>query len=281
MRFPETGEVVAPAFLGGERPEVNDNMNRRALLADWITARDNPYFARATVNRIWAQMFGRGLVDPVDDLGKHNPPSHPQLLDELADYFVASRFDVRQLYRTLANTRAYQLSSRTTDGGAAPPELFARMAIKSLTAEQLYDCLGEATRKREMAPNRRGSFTYNRAFDQNRQAFISKFDAPTQSATELQAGIPQALTLMNGSLIARATDLSHGDLLVAIEAPFFDDAERIEILFLSTLSRMPRQPEREKFIAYVESGGANNDRKRALSDVLWALLNSAEFVLNH
>ncbi|MCH8992347.1 MAG: DUF1553 domain-containing protein, partial [Acidobacteria bacterium] len=90
VRFPETGEVVAPAFLGGERPEVNDNMNRRALLADWITARDNPYFARATVNRIWAQMFGRGLVDPVDDLGKHNPPSHPQLLDELADYFVAS-----------------------------------------------------------------------------------------------------------------------------------------------------------------------------------------------
>jgi hypothetical protein len=280
VRLPETNEVVAPAFLGGETPDLKDDTNRRVLLADWLTSRDNPYFARATVNRIWAHMFGRGLVDPVDDLGKHNPPSHPQLLDELAAYFVATRFDIRQLFRTLANTRAYQLSSRTAKGDAAPPELFARMAIKSLTAVQLYDCLEEATRKRQTS-NPRNGFSSGRNIGQSRRAFIAKFDAPTQSATELQTGIPQALTLMNGSLIAQATDLSQSDLLAAIDAPFFSDTDRVEVLFLSTLSRMPRPSERERFVKYVGSGGANNDRKQALSDVLWALLNSTEFVLNH
>ncbi len=185
-----------------------------------------------------------------------------------------------RLIRTLAATGAYRLSSQSPANQEARPELFAQMAIKSLTAEQLYDCLGEAMRRRETGAVAQRGFA-GRGFDQNRQAFLTKFRAPTQGATEYQAGIPQALTLMNGAIIRQGTDLAQSDLLVALEAPLFNDETRVEILFLSTLSRMPNDDERGKFVAYVEKGGAQDDRRKALGDVLWALLNSAEFMLNH
>ena len=110
-----------------------------------------------------------------------------------------------------------------------------------------------------------------------RQAFLTRFRAPTQGATEYDGGIPQALTLMNGTNIRQATDLRQSDLLVALDAPFFTTEQRVEVLFLSTLSRPPRGEERTKFVAYVEQAG----NRQALGDVLWALLNSAEFMLNH
>lgn len=281
VKIPETEEVVLPKYLG-EQTSPDDDRSRRIRLAEWLTKSDNPFFARATVNRVWALMFGRGIVDPVDDLGAHNTPSHPELLDDLATYFSQTGFDMNLLIRTLANTQAYQRSSRSEPGAEHRPELFARMQIKSLTAEQLYDCLQEAMRRREpRAQGQQVRFAGARNFDQNRQAFLGKFRAPTQGATDYEAGIPQALTLMNGSIIREATDLGRSDLLVALEAPFFTDAERVEVLFLSTLSRMPTDEERAKLVPYVEIGGATKDRRKALGDVLWALLNSAEFVLNH
>ncbi len=156
------------------------------------------------------------------------------------------------------------------------------MAIKSLTAEQLYDCLAEAMRKRDNAAQPQNQFGFaGRGFDQNRQTFLAKFRAPTQGATDYEAGIPQALTLMNGATIQQATDLSQSDLLQALDAPFFTNERRVEALFLSTLSRMPHDDERKKLVEYVKNGGATENSREALSDILWALLNSAEFVLNH
>ncbi|MDA1018478.1 MAG: DUF1553 domain-containing protein, partial [Planctomycetota bacterium] len=282
LTFPETDDVVAPRFLAGKPSPDGEDGNRRQRLAKWLTSGSNPYFARATVNRVWAQLFGRGIVDPADDFGKHNPPSHPALLNDLAQYFVESGFDLQRLTRTLAMTRAYQLSSSSSPGDNQRPELFARMAIKSLTAEQLYDCLLEAMRKREggQLANQRGGFAQNGS--QTRQAFLLKFRAPTQGATEYEAGIPQALTLMNGSLIRDATDLQQSDILVMLDAPFFaSNAARVETLFMSTLSRKPSEIERAKFVSYVDESSKRSSRRQALSDVLWALLNSAEFVLNH
>ena len=154
------------------------------------------------------------------------------------------------------------------------------MSIKSLTAEQLYDCLIEAMRRRETSTGGVQA-AFNRNFDQTRQAFLARFRAPTQGATEYEGGIPQALTLMNGLNIRQATDLGQSDLLVALQAPFFTNQRRVEVLFLSTISRQPTDEERTKFVAYVEQGGTTNNSKQALGDVLWALLNSAEFVLNH
>ncbi len=281
LKIPETNDVAVPRFLGGQLSEDTAG-SRRQRLAQWMTAADNPYFARATVNRVWALLFGRGIVDPVDDLGLHNKPSHPELLDELARDFAATGFDLKRLFRTLALTRAYQLSSESLAETDDRPELFARMAIKSLTAEQLYDCLGEAMRRVETPNNVFASPQVDfRVGDQTRQLFLNKFRAPTQGATDFQSGIPQALTLMNGAMIRQATNLQQSDILIALEAPIFTDEARIEILFLSTLSRPPTDAEREKSVNYVTSGGTEGDRRRALSDVLWALLNSAEFVLNH
>ncbi|MCO6454454.1 MAG: DUF1553 domain-containing protein [Pirellulaceae bacterium] len=282
VTLPESDEVIAPAFLGGGSSPDDGPASRRARLAEWLTSADNPYFARATVNRVWGLLFGRGLVDPVDDLGAHNPPSHPELLDALATYFAETGYDLRGLFRTLASTRAYQLSSRSSPGDDQRPELFARMAIKSLTAEQLYDCLSEAMRRRESPQPGQAQFGAVRVADQSRQAFLARFRAPAQGATEYEAGIPQALALMNGANIRQATDLSQSDLLKALDSPVFSTTEqRVEALFLSALSRLPNNDEREKFVEYVDSGGGRGDSRQALSDVLWALLNSAEFVLNH
>ena len=279
VKIPETDDVVPAQFLGGEVSKDVDDKTRRVRLAKWLTAAENPWFARATVNRVWAMLFGRGIVDPVDDLGKHNTPSHPKLLDELSRYFADTGFDMDRLIRTLTITRAYQLSSESTADQEHLPELFSRMSIKTMSAEQLYDCLAEAMRRRDGSTTNQQQF--GRGINQNRQAFLTKFRAPTQGATEYEAGIPQALTLMNGTNIRQATDLAQSDLLIALDAPFFSNAKRVEVLFLSTLSRMPDEDERKQFVDYVQKGGATGDNRKALSDVLWALLNSAEFVLNH
>jgi hypothetical protein len=280
VKIPDTDEVIAPKFLGG--PESPDDVLqlRRARLAAWLTSGNNEYFAKAAVNRVWAVLFGRGLVQPVDDLGDHNPPSHPELLDELAKYFAETGFDVRNLVRTLTATLAYQLSSQSEAGAPDRPELFARMAIKSLSADQLYDCLTEAMRRRSNVAggNQMAGF---RGFDGGRQSFLAKFRAPTQGATDYESGIPQALTLMNGRVVREATDVANSDILIALDAPFFNDEERVETLFLSTLSRLPGDDERAKFVAYAKKGAGAKERRKALSDILWALLNSAEFALNH
>jgi hypothetical protein len=280
VRHPLTNEVVAPRYLKGDVAIAVANQTRREQLAAWITARENPYFARAAVNRAWAMLFGRGLIDPVDDLSEHNPPSHPELLNELAAYFTATNYDLRNLLRVLTNTSAYQRTSKLRDGETpTPPELFARMAIKPLTAEQLYDSLAVATAKRSAPSAMMTEPGVN--LDQTRVAFLDKFRSPQEGAAEYQGGIPQALTLMNGPLLGELVDLESSALLNALEAPFFSERQRIETLFLATLARSPSVAEEAKFLSYVESRLTEAERKRARSDVLWALLNSAEFALNH
>jgi hypothetical protein len=270
--------VVLPKFLDSRQSREDDGSRRRPL-AIWLASSSNSYFAKATVNRVWAQLFGRGIVEPVDDLGTHNPPSHPQLLDELAAWFVESGFDLRQLYRVLANTQAYQLTSQTDESQSqTPPELFAHAAIKNLTAEQLYDALARATLRRD-AESQPGQIA-NRLDDAQRQLFVARFRSPVSRPTEFQSGIPQALTLMNGAAVSNATDLMQSPVLQSLEAPFFTPEQRVEVLFLATLSRPPYTDERESFVEYVAQS-TTGDLRRGLSDVLWALLNSAEFTLNH
>ncbi|MEX0712755.1 MAG: DUF1549 and DUF1553 domain-containing protein [Pirellulales bacterium] len=282
VMLPDSEEVVLPKYLGAEPPREDADVNRRRQLAIWMVSRDNPYFARVAVNRVWAQLFGRGLVHPVDDFGEHNPASHPQLLDELAAWFVAAGYDLRALYGVLANTEAYQRTSRVDareSADEAPPELFSRMAIKTLTPDQLYDCLLRATRFAEAEQG--GGLGPISAAELNRRQFLARFNMGTHEAVEFQAGIPQVLALMNGPLTARATDPDQGGVLQALAAPFFSDGERVESLFLATLSRPPGDAERARFVEYVETGGPTADRRRALGDLLWALLNSPEFVFNH
>jgi hypothetical protein len=281
VQHPLTKAPVQPRFLESKSDAPPGmNQTRREQLAAWMTAKENRYFASAAVNRVWALLFGRGLVEPVDDLGEHNPPSHPELMRELTDYFVESGYDVRGLIRVLANTEAYQRTSQLTDGETpAPPESFARMAIKAMTAEQLYDSLQVAICRKET--NRAMMQQPGLELDSERAAFLDKFRGPQGSRTEFHAGIPQALTLMNGQMIGAATNMEQSDLLLSLKAPFFTDDARVETLFISVLARKPSPEEKSKYVSYLENQLTDAERRRALSDMLWALLNTAEFTLNH
>jgi hypothetical protein len=284
VMVPESDQVVAPRLpLSGI--EVEDEPGgppRRQQLVDWLTSKNNGQFARATVNRAWSHLFGRGLVDPVDDMRPANPPLAPELLETLSRDFAASSFDLRRLFRALVLSEAYQLSSRAPDSDPSRTLHFAQMNIKSFTAEQLYDCIAIATRQGSAAAASATDATgLQRLTDTNRQAFIEQFRAPPGQVTDYPAGIPQALTLMHGGLIHSATDLGTSGLLKSLAAPFFQDAQRIDTLFLSTLSRYPEAAERELMLSHLRTATSDSEKQQVLGDVLWALLNSGEFTFNH
>ena len=159
------------------------------------------------------------------------------MLDTLSRDFAASRFDLRRLTRALVLTKTYQLSSRSQDNDPSRTLNFAQMNIKSFTAEQLYDCIAVATQKSKFVGATPNAAGLERFGDMSRQAFVDQFRRPTNEVTDYHAGIPQALTLMHGGLIQNATDLSTSGLLSSLAAPFFTDEQRLETLFLSTLSR--------------------------------------------
>jgi hypothetical protein len=302
VKLPDTETIILPRLLNGvaspDAPEedkpsdtvvdsetgevsktgIAPKLTRRQRLTNWLVAADNPYFAKAAVNRVWAIMFGRGLVDPVDNFSASNLASHPKLLNELAEFFINSGYDVRHLVRTIANSEAYQLSSSTATGDPADDSLFARMAAKTLTAEQLYDCLAQATARRQGVAGTANQFAGR--LNQARFAFINQFRSSGE-ATDYLRGIPQALTLMNGQLVSGATGLQSSDILAAMQAPFFTDEQRVETLFLATLARRPNEIEHKQFVEHVAAKSTAEEKHQALSDILWALLNSAEFTLNH
>jgi hypothetical protein len=279
IQIPGTTTTVEPRLLDGSPPAWESGATKRATLARWVTAAENPLFARATANRLWWHFFGRGLVDPVDDMDEVNPPSHPEILDELARQLVYHQFDVKFLIRTITATQAYQLSSQTTHASQDDPQQFARMPLRSMTADQLIESLAQAAGLEPQPQNVRGAIVNPTG---GRSQFMTRFADSGPSRTDYQATILQALTLMNGQLIADATSLTRSENLQAIvEAPFLDTPGRIETLFLATLTRRPSPDELATMQAHVDAADSADGRKQALADVFWALLNSAEFVLNH
>jgi hypothetical protein len=274
LAIPGTERVAQARFLDGKEPRWRYKTSARNTLADWMTAPDNPFFARAAVNRLWAHFFGVGIVEPVDDFNDENKPSHPELLDELARQFVSHGFDYRFIMRAIALSKTYQLSSVHPDPVQPDARLFARMPIKGLSQDQLIESFMLATGT--LNPNRN-----QRRLNYNPNSFETKF-VSQEKRTEYQTSIPQALALMNNAMVANATHPQRSEFLAAVvNAPFLDTAGRIETLYLATLSRKPRPDEAENLLRYVEKGGAAKDPKTALGDVLWVLLNSPEFFLNH
>jgi hypothetical protein len=281
--IPDSDEVVAPRLplTAVEMQDAPDGPARRTQLVDWLTSRNNGQFARATVNRAWAHLFGRGLVEPVDDMRPANAPIAPAVLETLSRDFAASGFDLRRLLRALVLTKTYQLASRSSESDPSRGLHFAQMNMKSLTADQLYDCIAVATRQAGMQGGAADPTGLMRFDDMSRQAFIEKFKAPAGQVTDYHAGIPQALTLMHGGLIHSATDVASSGLLKSLAAPFFTDEQRLDTLFVSTLSRYPTPQERELMLESIARAKTQQEKQQALGDVLWALLNSAEFTFNH
>jgi hypothetical protein len=247
-----------------------------------MTADDNPYFARNAVNRLWEYFYGTGLIDPVDEPRADNPPSHPDLLDRLAKEFVAHKYDVAFLVRALTATRAYGLSSKQTDDSQADARLFARMAVRGLTAEQLYDSILEAVGPDGLAPVPAPAAPggFNPRFGDPRAEFLAKFPAQGKR-TEVQTSILQALYLMNGRLMEGVTDPKRNRALATVIESRRGTPRQIDELYMVTLNRKPSADERARLVKYVEDGGPSHDGKKALADVFWALLNSSEFFLNH
>jgi hypothetical protein len=236
-------------------------------------------------------MFGLPLVDTLDDADPSRlrlnepPPTNVQILNELADHFVRSGFDLEQLWRTLASTRAYQLSSRHVNPDSASPRLFARMLPKPLTPEQLFDSFVL------LAPSVTGAATPTTAAinasassldeDPTRMEFVRRMRPPPGETTEYRAGTLQALMLMNGRATTGVTGPDQSSFLGAIAAPFMNDDDRIEALFLATLSREPDGDERAMFTDALAECKTPAEHTDALSDMFWALLNSTEFAFNH
>jgi hypothetical protein len=295
LAIPGTDKVAKAAFLDGKQPDWSAKGNGREQLADWLTAPNNPYFARAAVNRLWFHFFGAGLTDPVDEMvGGQGVAAHPELLDELAGQFIAHKYDLKYLIKAIVLSKAYQRSSVKSVDAPDEPQRFARMPLRGLTPEQLYDSVAAATYHKEGADgNPYAGFAINGGSP--RAEFIGKFANQSERPTEATTSILQALTLMNGKLIGDETSLERSDLLTGVlEAPFMDTKERIETLYLATLTRKPRAKELDRALKYVEAGGADASDptpaseaerekryKKAMADVFWALLNSGEFYLNH
>ncbi len=282
VMIPEFDLVVQPQYLGERTPVAAEGeKSRRQLLVDWLANAENPYFARATVNRVWGHLFGKGIVDPIDDFGTVHKPLSPELLEQLAERFVATQFDLRDLVRTIVLSRPYRLASGADEVDETRQQWFAQMTVKTLTAAQMYDCISVATMLENNVPGSALVLTTNRIGNTERDQFIQEFHTPAGQQTDYHAGIPQALTLMNGGLIDGATGLSRSGLLSSLEAPFFTDQERLEILFLATLSRLPRADEQQIFGEYIRSELSAEEKRENFADLLWALLNSAEFTMNH
>jgi hypothetical protein len=271
--LPPSAKILPPKFLGGEQPTVKERDPVRPLLAEWMTSAKNPYFAKAMVNRTWGLLFGRGFVNPVDDMHEGNPASHPELLADLAKQFSANGFDVKYLLRAICNSEAYQRSSKPNGNNAdADASLFARMAIRPLTPEQLYDALTQLTGGVGANANaRRGPA--GRFAGSPRDTFVAFFGIEDGAdATEFQAGIPQVLRLMNSPQLNRAAAL----------APLLRDgkskAEIVEKLYLTVLARRPSGEETARIDRYLDKN--REQGRQAYAGVLWALMNSSEFALN-
>jgi hypothetical protein len=270
--LPESAKVVPAQFLRGEKPSLPGGEPARPVLAKWMVGDHNPYFARAMANRFWYQLLGRGIVNPVDDMHDDNAPVAPELLATLTEQFRLSDYDIKYLVRAIVSTDAYQRTSRSEKGsGDLEPDLYAQRVVRVLAPEQLFDSLTQVLGSTAKVETKDKGFAKG---PQNpRQNFINFFHVEDANPLEYQVGIPQALRLMNSVQMNR-TEAAVAAAMKEGKTP----AQVLERLYFMTVSRRPTEEETLRLTDYVGKHGAT---PRTYGDVLWALLNSSEFVTNH
>jgi hypothetical protein len=282
---PTTGKTPVPKFLDGAVGTFSPDDDPRHALVDWMARPDNPFFAKAIVNRYWGHFLGRGIVSEVDDLRETNPPSNPELLDWLAADLVKHRYDLKHLIRTILNSRVYQLQSEPTEFNKHDRQNFARYYARRMPAEVFLDAVNTAC-------GVRGGFGGNgisataRAIDLPHEGFgsyfLDTFDRPKRVTVcecerSSSATLSQVLLLANSDEIENKIADGNGRI-----ARYFKEKlsvpEMIDDLYLCTLSRLPSAADRKRLLDHVEKA---KDKKRAVEDVLWAILNTREFLFNH
>lgn len=272
------GTLTQPVFFVNQvaAPRGLRDVDRRSELARQLTSPDNPWFARALVNRIWAEMLGRGFYMPVDDLGPERTPEYPEVLQVLSDGFVASGYDLKWLFRAIANTRAYQREIRPHDPSGRTPA-FASTTPTRLRADQLYDAIlgvlgaGELS---AVAGGRGQGFARFPASPRALFAAVFGFD-PSTPQEELTGSVPQALFMMNSPLLNRMIQGSGGTRLARILRDNAEDRDAVQELYLLVLARQPSERELQISLDYVRETGK---RTEAFEDLMWSLLNSSEFL---
>lgn len=280
---PRSLQVMAPKFLGGAIPKIEPGQDRREVLAIWLTGAENPFFAKSVVNRIWFHLNGKGIVDPVDDFRDSNPSCNDELLEALAKDFAAHKFDVKHLIRTIMTSRTYQLSAMPNDYNRDDNKYFSHAVTKLLTAEQLLDALCDVTAVPEkFAGLPMGTRAIQLPDGEVNHPFLKTFGQPARELAcecerESDSNLAQALQLINGPTInekIRNPNNRLGKLLTDKKS----DKEILDTLYMVTLSRQPSDAERAPALAHVTK---HTDKRRAWEDVMWALLNTREFLFRH
>ena len=280
---PRSGNEIFAHALDTQVPDSSPAGDRRKLLADWMTAKDNPMFARNLVNRAWAHFMGRGLVEPVDDFRVTNPPSNPELLNALAQSFIDSGFDFQQLIRTITASQAYQRSSIVNETNELDEQNYSRFLFKQLDAEVLLDAVCQSTgveEKFRFVP--KGSRAIQ-LWDSNAEHYFLKiFGRPVRaSACECERvsepTVSQVLHVLNSPEIQ--AKLSHqAGRLAALQKANSQDEPLVQQLYLTFFSRPPTEEEKKVALDYLKT---QPDRQRATEDIAWSMMNSLEFLFNH
>jgi hypothetical protein len=280
---PRTSKVMAPKFLGGPVAVIPPGADRRVVLADWLASEKSPFFAKSVANRVWFHLMGKGVVDPVDDFRDSNPSANDELLDALAKDFIASKYDVKKLIKTIMLSRTYQLSAQVNDLNRDDSKYFSHAVTKLLTAEQLLDAICAVTEVPEkftgMPP---GTRAVQLPDGDANHPFLKTFGQPARELAcecerEGDSNLAQALQLINGPTVndkLRAPTNRVGRLL----AKKLSDREMLDELYLATLSRLPTEEDAKLALAHVNAAG---NKRLAWEDVHWALLNAKEFLFRH
>lgn len=274
--------IAFPRYLDGRKISQSNDVDRRVELGKLMAdpKKTDPNVARAFVNRIWGHFMGRGIVHPVDDFGDHNAPSNPELLDRLSEEFRSSGYNVKKLIRLIMASRPYNLTSASTKSNEKDETLFSHMNLKPMSPEQLFDSLITAT----SAHKAQGGDT-----TQRRDAWMAQFlftfgNDEGDEGTNFQGTIPQALMMMNGELMAKATGGQQGSFLADLCERAIKTSSpeyyMVNHLYLAALSRYPTRNELSQAAKVISSFPAS-ETVPVLEDIFWALLNSNEFILNH
>jgi Protein of unknown function (DUF1549)/Protein of unknown function (DUF1553) len=250
---------------------------KREALASWVTSRENPFFAKAFLNRIWAQLMGTGFVEPVDGMRSSNDSSNPELLDFLAADFIRHDYDVKYIFSVIANSRIYQLSSKSQ--AEEKSCCYQTAKLKLLNADQLLNSIMVATSMDEVMRSRKPEeFEEKRKLIYQQFVFLFDNDDNQGKEQEFQGTISQALFLMNGRMTNEALRPIEGNSTDSILSEYKGKEDRLEKIYLTVLSREPDNEERRQFLSYLarQEGG-----RSAYLDLFWTLLNSHEFIFNH
>ncbi len=283
VRHPKTQKPVQPAVLGEKTFSYEGDP--REKLADWLTAGDNPWFAKNLVNRYWGYMMGRGLVMPLDDLRKTNPASIPELLTALEKDFITHGFNQKHILRKIANSRVYQLDSEPPPASPAENQFYTYYNVKRLSAEQLLEAIDFATNtpdKFEGLPE--GTRPIQLPDPEVTSYFLNTFGRPNrkvvgEATRNNETNVTQVLHLMNSDYLQGKLSAPSGRVATLVK--LLPTAQIVPNVYYATLSRPPSLEEYRQAMEFLTECGSMDSKKKVLEDLLWALLNSREFLFNH